>query len=275
MSFKQIDGNIITKKDLVKVFLGSIPMEHTWNYERMMNAGFLFSIYPALEKIYPDKEDLIEASQRHMEFYNTTPYVITLPIGIAVAMEEQRSLNRDAFDTESIASVKTAIMGPLAGIGDSFFWGTLRIIATGVGTSIALSGSILGPILFLLIYNIPALSLRYIFTFVGYRLGTEFVTKAEESGVMQLVSKAAGILGLSVAGAMTAEMVGFSIPITIGTGKAATTIQAIIDGIIPGLLPLLLTGVVYYLLQKKVKPITLMLLLMLFSIVGAFFGFLA
>ena len=268
-------GSVIDKKTLRKVFVRAIPMEHAWNYERMMNTGFLFAILPALKRIYPDKADLIEAGKRHLEFYNTTPHVITLPIGIAIAMEEQRAKNPDEFDTESIANVKTAIMGPLAGIGDSFFWGTLRIIATGVGTSLALNGSILGPLLFLLIFNVPAFSMRYIFTFVGYRLGTDFITKAEESGIMSLVTKYASILGLTVAGAMTAEMVYFSVPIKFGTGDAATTVQKIVDGIIPGLFPLLLTGAVYFMLKKGMKPIMIMVILMVFSVIGVYFKVLA
>ena len=129
---------VITEKELKQVFFGAISMEHTWNYERMMNDGYLYAMLPALKKIYPDPEDFKEACKRHLEFFNTTPHVITLPLGISVAMEEKRAQDMENFDTASISNVKTAIMGPLAGIGDSFFWGTLRILATGVGTSLAL-----------------------------------------------------------------------------------------------------------------------------------------
>lgn len=198
---------VITEKELKKVFFGAISMEHTWNYERMMNDGYLYAMLPALKKIYPDPEDFKEACKRHLEFFNTTPHVITLPLGISVAMEEKRAQDMENFDTASISNVKTAIMGPLAGIGDSFFWGTLRILATGVGTSLALQGNILGPILFLLIFNVPAFVMRYLLVFAGYKFGSDFITSAEESGVMDLISKAASILGLTVAGAMTAEMV--------------------------------------------------------------------
>ena len=161
-------------------------------------------------------------------------------------------------------------MGPLAGIGDSFIWGTLRILATGVGTSLALQGSILGPILFLLVFNVPSFILRYVLVYAGYKFGSDFITSAEESGVMDLSS-----LGLTVAGAMAAEMVYLTVPIAIGSGESATTVQAIIDGIIPGLLPLLLTGFVYMLLNKKVKPLVIMFAMMALCIVCAFFGILA
>ncbi len=266
---------VITEKELKKVFLGAISMEHTWNYERMMNDGYLYAMLPALKKIYPDPEDFKEACKRHLEFFNTTPHVITLPLGISVAMEEKRAQDMENFDTASISNVKTAIMGPLAGIGDSFFWGTLRILATGVGTSLALQGNILGPILFLLIFNVPAFVMRYLLVFAGYKFGSDFITSAEESGVMDLISKAASILGLTVAGAMTAEMVYLTVPITIGSGESATTVQSIIDGIIPGLLPLLLTGLVYVLLNKKVKPLVIMFAMMAICVVCAYFGILA
>ena len=120
MNSKHEYNGVITKKDLTKVFLRSITMEHTWNYERMMNDGYMYSMLPALRKIYPDKDEFLKACKRHLEFFNTTPHVITLPLGISVAMEEQRANNIETFDTASISSVKTAIMGHLEGIGDSF-----------------------------------------------------------------------------------------------------------------------------------------------------------
>ena len=160
---------IITKKDLQKVFWRSIPMEHAWNYERMMHSGFCFAMLPILRKLYPKKEDYIEAMQRHMELYNVTPYISTLPLGIAAAMEEKRAEDIENFDTDSITNVKTAFMGPLSGIGDSIYWGTIRVIAMGIGTSLAIKGNILGPILFWLCFNIPNFGIRYLLTFIGYR----------------------------------------------------------------------------------------------------------
>lgn len=267
--------NKVTKKDLRKVFWRSIPMEHAWNYERMMNVGYCYAMIPILKKLYPKKEDYCEAMTRHLEFYNTTPYIITLPLGISTAMEEKRAENPGIFDTTSITTVKAALMGPLAGIGDSFFWGTLRIIATGIGTSLALQGNILGPILFLLVYNVPALLIRYFLTFIGYRLGTDVITKVNESGVMQLVTKGAAIMGLMVTGAMAAEMVYVSVSIAFGSGETATTVQEILDQIMPGLLPLLTTGGVYWLLKKKLSPIQIMVVLFVIGIAGAYFGVLA
>lgn len=264
---------IIDKKILRKVFFRSIHMEHSWNYERMMNLGYCYAMIPALKEIYKDDPDEMKlALRRHMEFYNTTPYVITLPLGISVAMEERYAQNKEDFDLSSISSVKAAIMGPLAGIGDSFFWGTLRILATGIGASLAVKGNLLGPILFFLIYNVPHFTLRYYLTFLGYSVGVNFLTKVEESGIMDKLTYGASIVGLSVAGAMSAEMVYLQVAGKIGSGDDATTIQSILDGIVPGLLPLLLTGAVYYLItKKKWKPLPLMLGLMVICIIASYF----
>ena len=120
--------NVIGKKELRSIFLRSLSLEYSWNYERQQNMGYCFAMLPAIKKIYQKKEDQIAAAKRHMEFFNTTPYISTAVFGISTAMEESNARNED-FDTSSINNVKVALMGPLAGIGDSMFWGTLRVIA--------------------------------------------------------------------------------------------------------------------------------------------------
>lgn len=263
----------ITKKDLNKVFMRSIPMEFTWNYERQMSLGYCYALLPILKKVYKDDpEKLKDAMVRHMEFYNTTPFIITFPLGITAAQEIENSKNTDDFDVEQIATVKTAMMGPLAGVGDSFFWGTLRVLATGIGTSLAIQGNFLGVILYLLIFNVPHFVLRYIGTYLGYNLGTDFLSKLAKSGSMQLLTYGASIIGLMVAGSMTAEMVSLSINIPIGVGETATMLQTIIDGILPGLIPLGVFGLVYWALKKGVKPLAMTFILMLIGIAGAWLG---
>lgn len=120
---QEYDG-VIEKKDLKRVFYRSIPNENSYNAERMLNVGYCYAMIPALRKIYKDDEkEFRESMVRHLEFYNTTPHVVTLPLGISVAMEEKRAAEKENFDTDTITNVKTALMGPLAGIGDSIYWG--------------------------------------------------------------------------------------------------------------------------------------------------------
>ncbi|MDO4596313.1 MAG: PTS system mannose/fructose/sorbose family transporter subunit IID [Coriobacteriaceae bacterium] len=264
----------LTKKDLNRVAVRSLGMEWDWNYERQMNMSFCYGMLPIIKKLYPKKEDQIAAMQRHLEFFNTTPHLSTLIFGITAAMEEQNANDPD-FDTESINNVKVSLMGPLAGVGDSFIWGTLRIIATGVGVSLASQGNILGPILFLLLFNIPAQGLRFFLMHAGYKLGSGFLAKIQQSGLMETLTFAASILGLMVIGGMTAENVAVTVPLVIGSGEAATTLGEICNTIMPGLLPFAFTLLMYYLVSKKnVKTTTLLVLLVAVGLIGSFFGIL-
>lgn len=225
---------VVTKKDLIKVFLREITYEHTWNYERMGNVGFCFSMYPVLKKLYPDKKDLAAAMKRHLTLYQTSHYLATFQMGITAAMEEENAQDAD-FDTDSIGAVKTALMGPIAGIGDSLFWGTIKVIATGIGCSLALQGNILGPILFLLIFNIPAYLCRWFGVFLGYKMGRESMAKIVESGLMKVVMEVASIMGIMVVGGMTMDMTSINFVTQIGSGEEASTIQDLLNGIVPGL----------------------------------------
>ncbi|WP_425319440.1 PTS system mannose/fructose/sorbose family transporter subunit IID [Enterococcus thailandicus] len=262
----------ITKKDLSKVFWRSFQMEFSWNYERQMNLAYCYAMIPILKKLYKTKNEMANALRRHLEFFNTTPHIVTLILGINAAMEEENA-NDPNFDVSTIDNIKTSLMGPLAGIGDSFFWGTLRLIATGVGTSLAMQGNILGPILFILIFNIPHLLFRYFATSWGYKLGTGFLKKIQENGMMGSLTLGASIIGLMVVGGMTASMIDINIPLKIGTGENAVTVQSIFDDIVPQILSLGTFGVVFYLLKKEVKALTILLGLAIFGIFGSWVGF--
>lgn len=268
------DERKLTKKDLTRVAIRSLGMEWDWNYERQMNMAFCYSMLPVIKRLYPTKEEQTEAMQRHLEFFNTTPHLSTLILGITAAMEEQNA-NDPEFETESINNVKVSLMGPLAGIGDSFIWGTLRIIATGVGVSLAAQGNILGPLLFLLLFNIPAQGLRFYLMHAGYKLGSGFLAKVQESGLMEILTYGASVLGLMVIGGMTAENVAITVPLVIGSGETATTLGDICNTIMPGLLPLAFTLLMYWLVSKKnVKTTTLLVALVVVGLAGSFFGIL-
>lgn len=268
------NSSSITKQDLRKVFFRSLTMEYSWNYERQQHMGYCYSMLPIIRRVYDNKEDQIQAAKRHMEFFNTTPYISTLILGISSAMEEANA-NDDRFDASSINSIKAALMSPLAGIGDSLFWGTLRVIATGLGVSLSMQGNILGPLLFLLVFNVPAYIVRWLCLKWGYGFGTSFLSKIEESGLMPKLTMGAAILGLMVIGAMVPNLVSVSVAGSLGTGDSAQSIQSIIDGIIPSLLPLLVTFGVFQLVQHKVKIAWILVILMAVGIIGSFFGIFA
>jgi fructoselysine/glucoselysine PTS system EIID component len=263
----------VSNKDLNRIFLRSFQMEFSWNYERQMNMAYTYAMIPILKKLYKNKEDLSQALKRHLEFFNTTPHIVTMMLGVSAAMEKQNAEKID-FDSSSINSVKASLMGPLAGLGDSFYWGTLRLIATGIGTSLALQGNILGPILFLLIFNVPHILLRFILTRLGFKMGTGFLQRLQANGAMESLTFGAAILGLMVIGGMSASMISIGVPLKIGSGEGATKVQDILNNIMPGLLPLAAFGIIYWLLGKGFKATTILIGIALVGILGAWTGIL-
>ena len=133
----------LSKKDRMSVAWRHQFLQGSWNYERMQNGGWCYSIIPAIKKLYPNKEDKVAALKRHMEFYNTHPYVSAPVMGVTLALEEERANGAEINDT-AIQGVKVGMMGPLAGVGDPVFWFTLRPILGALGASLALSGNIIG-----------------------------------------------------------------------------------------------------------------------------------
>lgn len=261
----------LSKKELMAIFWRSFTINASFNYERQMSQGFVYSMIPALKKLYPAKEDLADSLVRHSEFFNVTPMVAPLVMGISAAMEEENAKEGD-FDANSVNSVKAALMGPLSGIGDSIFWGTLRPLAAGIACSLAMTGNAVAPILFLLIFNVFNVACRYYGLFKGYEMGTGLLTKLEKSGALQKVFMAVGIIGLLVIGAMSASMVSVNLALSIGSGDSAILLNDVVNGIMPKMLPLLVTLLLYRLIRKGFKVNTLLLGIIVASIALCFFG---
>ncbi len=262
-------GNM-DKKEFMKGFWRSCCLQGCFNYERQQGIGFGYAMIPHLKRIYKDDpEGYKEALKRHVTFFNITPQCTTFVQGIAVSMEEEAAAHKD-FDTSSINAVKTALMGPLSGIGDSVFWGTLRTIGLGIGLSFCLQGNILGPILFLLIHNIPHWFVRYKGLQIGYTQGLSFMESATEGGLLEGFTTAAKILGATVVGCMISSMIKFSTSMTFDMGNHQTlAVQSIFDQIAPKLLPLGLAMACFFLIRKGKKTTTVMLILFVMAFVLA------
>lgn len=273
MTQKNSNTGTITKQDLRRTFLRSLPLEWSWNYVKQQNLGFSYAMLPMIQKLYDKKEDQIEAYQRHLEFFNITPYLCTIPMGIALAMEEAKAKDPSKIDGSAISNIKVALMGPLSGIGDSLFWGTLRVIATAIAIPLSQQGNILGPILFLLTFNVPALLIRWLGLVYSFRLGENFVDKIQNN-LMTKLTFGASIVGLCVIGAMAGSWVYLTVPIAIGSGEEAQTISQLADTIVPNLLPLLGVFGCYYLVKKNIRSQYIILLIAIIGIVGAYFGWL-
>lgn len=246
---------VVDKKTLRSVFWRSFALQGAFNYERMQNLGYAYAMIPALRRLYATESERAQALQRHLTYFNTTPAVAPAIMGISVAMEEQNAREPEAFDTSSINAVKAALMAPFAGVGDSIFWGTLRVIAAGIGISLASQGNVLGPILFLVLYNVPHLLARYFGLRMGYKFGAETLGKMSESGAMDRVMAVANIVGMMVVGGMVASLLSITTPIKFTMGESSVEIQSILDQILPSMLPLIAVGIIFALIKRKV-PVT-------------------
>lgn len=236
-------------------------------------SGFIFSVLPALRRYYADsKEKFTDALVRHSTWYNITQNVGTFAMGLVAAMEKENSKKPD-FDTQSIAALKTSLMGPMSGIGDAIFWGVVRVVAAGIAIGMASTGSLLAPIVFIVLYNVPSIICRYYMTYLGYTMGSSFIERIYNSGGMRILTKAASTVGLMMVGGMTASNVRFATKLSITIpGGAPIMIQSYLDQLFVGIVPLALTLGCLYLLNKKVNVnvvmVAVLCLAMVFALVG-------
>lgn len=266
----------LSSKTLKKVFNRHYQLLGCFNYERQMSTGYAWTMMPALKELYKDNpEEMKSAVKRHLEFYNCATTPSPFIIGISCAMEEQNaSAEPGEYDPSSITSVKAALMGPLAGIGDSFFWGTFRVIGAGIAAPLAVAGNFIGPLLYFLINVIPSEVVRRFGFKIGYKGGSTFLTRISEDGTLQKLTESARIMGLVVIGAMIPAMVKCDIATVLNINGAEIVLQDMIDQVCPKLLPMLLVFICYKLLKKRVSGTVIMIGLLLFGIIAVALGIL-
>lgn len=268
----------LTKSDLKSVFIRSNFHQGSWNYERMQALGYCYSMIPVIKRLYTGN-DQKKALKRHLEFFNTQPFVTAPILGVTAAMEEEKA-NGANIDDASINGLKVGLMGPLAGVGDPLFWGTLRPVLAALGATIALGGSIIGPLLFFFGFNIVRLSIRWFGISYGYKKGTAIV-KDMAGGTLQKLTEGASILGLFIMGVLVNRWTSINVPIVVSeiTNSAGevvtTTVQGILDSLLPGLLPLLCTFICMKLLKKKISAVTIIFSIFIIGILGYLVGWLA
>lgn len=235
------------------------------SYTKQQGTSTVWQLEPFIADIYgKDTDEYYDALQRHQNFFNTTPMFASFIYAIVISMEYERKAALDAgeeFDDNSIEAIKVALMGPIAGIGDSIQLSCLRVIATGVAIGFSQQGSWLGPILFALVYNVPNQIIHWFCGSLGMKLGTGFITEAMASGKMQAFTKGFTVLGMIMVGAMTAQFVTVTTTLVIPTGGATFNLQAMLDSILPGIVPLSITlGSFAYLRKSKSKNSAMVLL---------------
>lgn len=295
----------LSKSDRQKVWWRSTFLQGSWNYERMQNLGWAYALIPAIKKLYTSKEDRAAALKRHLEFFNTHPYVAAPIIGVTLALEEERANGAEIDDT-AIQGVKIGMMGPLAGVGDPVFWFTVRPILGALGASLAMAGNIVGPLLFFFGWNIIRMTFLWYTQELGYKAGSE-ITKDLSSGIIQKITKGASILGMFILAVLVERWVSIRFTVNLPSTKLsegayiefpkgnvtgtelqgilgkvanglslspekANTLQGQLNSLIPGLMGLALTFLCMWLLKKKVSPITIIIGLFIVGIAARFFG---
>ncbi len=209
----------LSKSDRLSVAWRSTFLQASWNYERMQNLGFAYAMMPALKKLYKNKEDRAAALTRHMEFFNTHPYLASPILGVTLALEEERA-NGAAIDDTAVQGVKIGMMGPLAGIGDPVFWFTVRPILGALGASLASAGNIMGPIIFFVAWNLIRWGVMWCTQEFGYRAGAE-ITKDLCGGLLKDVTKGASILGMFILAVLVERWVSIKFAVELPAKKVA------------------------------------------------------
>lgn len=271
------DQKHITDGDIRSMFLRSNFLLGSFNFERVQAMGYCFIIIPALKRLYKG-EELQEALKRHLEWFNTQPWASSVVFGVTTAMEEEKA-NAGNIDGQSISAMKIGLMGPLAGVGDPIFWGTVRPVLAALGASLAITGNIMGPVLFFVLINIIRLATKYFGLTYGFCKGKDIIQDVAGGRIARL-TEMASIVGLFVMGALVKLWTTINIPLVVSEYEVdgvmtVTTVQSILDSILPGILPLGLTLFVAYLLRKKVSALLLILIIFAVGIVGYALGILA
>ena len=270
----------LTNADIRNIYTRSTFLLGSFNFERMQSMGFCVSMIPVIKRFYSNKDDQAAALKRHLEFFNTQPWVASPIIGVTAAMEQERANGAKDIDDAAISGVKVGLMGPLAGVGDPIFWGTLRPVLAALGAGLAISGNLLGPLLFFIGINLCRSLTRWYGFKYGYEKGTEIVNDMG-GGRLQKLTQGASILGLFVMGSLVSKWTSINIPLELSRYKnqmgeeVVTTVQSVLNDLLPGLATLLLTFFCMYLLRKKINAMYIIFALFGVGIVGYHFGILA
>lgn len=304
----------LSKRDRLHVFWRSQFLQASWNFERMQNIGWAYAMIPALKKMYTSKEDRSLALKRHLEFFNTHPYLAAPVLGVTLTLEEQKASGQD-IDNAAIQGVKIGMMGPLAGVGDPIFWGTIRPVLGAFAASLALSESWLGPIIFFLAWNIIRMAFLWYSQELGYVQGSN-ITQNLAGGLMQKLTQGASVLGMFILGVLVPRWTSMHFPLVMSrvdvpademvnfgavaeaandgvlsgdmlrgvvqeiqsglsiTPVEVTTLQNTLDELLPGIAPLILTLACVWLLRRKVSPITIIAGLFVLGTLGYVVGLL-
>ena len=269
--------NLLTSKEVNRAWLlWLFNNQACYNYERMMGIGFLHAMTPAFRKLYKDNKDLrIEAMQRHTSFFNCEPCLGSSIVGLVLAMEEQKALGAE-LDNDAITSIKTGLMGPLSGIGDTLIQGVILPLLIAFAVDFAKGGNWVIPLVFSLVMSIIVFGISRFGFLLGYRKGSDAILSMLENGVIKRLISAASIMGCMVLGALVVNFVTMKCGISIPQAEGSFSMQEqLFDAILPSMLPLLLTLGCYKLLKAGKSSVLVMLVIIAIGVIGGLTGILS
>ncbi len=259
---------LVPEADRRTIFWRSFGLQSAFSFDRMQALGFTWTLIPFLKKLYGGTEEFARALKRHLVFFNTHMWIPGPIFAMVADLEARRAQDPSRVDEQSVQAVKASLMGPLAGIGDSMFHGTLRPLMGGIAASLALDGNPIAPLLFFFGTNIVHVFVRWWSLDQGFRLGGNLFERVDQEGLRRVMEGAA-IAGLVGLGALVANWFSFGLAptLTYQTGNYSLPIQNMLDSILPGLLPLITTLLVYWAVRRGVRNTYIMITLLIIALV--------
>lgn len=268
-------GDLITESDRRTIFWRSFALQSAFSFDRMQALGFTWALIPFLKKIYGNTAELGRALRRHMAFFNTHPWVPGPVLALVADLEAQRSLRGEEIEEQSIQGIKASLMGPLAGAADPLFHGTLRPLVGGIAASLALSGNGIAPLMFFVIMNIIHVVVRWWTTMESFRIGSTFFERLDAASLDRLMTGSA-IAGLMATGGLVGTWLNITTPLTYTSAEGAVVaVQEMLNGIMPGLLPLTVTLLIYWAIRKGVSVTVIMIAMVVIAIILGGLGIIA
>jgi len=252
-----------------------------YNYERLQSTAFAQCMYWPLKDLYDTKEEIGRELEKHLTFFNTNPSWGGIINGVVVAMEEERA-NTGGEDSpvtaDSIIAMKTGMMGPFAGLGDTIGQGILAPLWLSITITMGMEGNAFAPWLNTILMGICNHVPSYVTWMYGYKFGVDAVDKVLTGGMMDKVMLFAGILGCVAMGGLASAQVSVHTPIKVllseGTTLADGTVTedtymvvqtALFDGLFKGLLSL---GAVLLTLGLMRKQVSAVKIILIYTVVG-------
>ena len=277
---KEKKKSLIPKAALIKAWLIWETFPQTcYNFERMMGQVVAHMFSAIIGYLYADQpEKRKEVMKREIEFFNVHVEFGACILGMAVALEEQKAMGEE-IPGEFITNLKTSLMGPLAGMGDTIWQGVVIPILLAVCIDLTRSGNgnIWGAVIYAVVIIVAAYALSYWNFMFGYKAGSEAIMDFLEKGILNKLIKGASIMGCMVMGGLVVNYVTAKCGIQIPSSTTTYSIQEnFLDAICPNILPLGMTMLIYYLMSKRRwSSVKIIGLIIVIGVVGGVTGILA